>query len=172
MPISFRVETEGRIADIEAMAPERVAERLRLRIERPVQQFLMNALSQPAPPRTDIKFVWSFNKAANTRARRWWFWALSQGKISTDGKHYKRTGDMAERFHISVTRQGNVITIDASNPAPGSEHVYGSETQQQIPGHKTTGWIDVQDLILSALEFVEDTLEEELDREMTRILKV
>ncbi|NIN36641.1 MAG: hypothetical protein GTO60_16720 [Gammaproteobacteria bacterium] len=170
MPVAFQVSFEGRIVDVEQLAPNRIATRLQREIQEPIGRFLQQALSQQAPPRTDVKFVWSLNRAANERARRWWFYAIREGLVSTDGSHYKRSGDMVRNWNITVSRQGNSITIDASNKSPGSEFVYGSETQNQIPGHATTGWPEVQELLLLALEFVEEQAAIIIDREINRIL--
>jgi hypothetical protein len=106
----------------------------------PVERRLDAVLRTPAPPRTNQKFVWSFNREANTRARRWWFRQIKLGNIPTDGEHYIRSNTIINAWISEIRIDGDAILFTLSNPAPGASHVYGSPEQTQVPGHASTGW--------------------------------
>jgi len=121
----------------------------------PVERRLDVVAAQVPPARDDTKFVWSLNRSANARARRWWFWQLSQGNINTDGQHYIRSGVIPNSWQTEIAIAGSEVTLTIFNPAKGSEFVYGSPEQTQVPGHATTGWINYQEL-LGFIEVVRD----------------
>lgn len=111
-------------------------------IEDPLLNELAFMPGTPASP-----FVWSHNKEENDRARRWWFWAISAGKVRTDGSHYIRTGDLVNSWSIEIQADGLETRVVLSNPANILPLVQGSLAQDltaaarfQIPGHKKTGW--------------------------------
>lgn len=53
------------------------------------------------PRRTNSgKFVWSSDEAANTRARNWFFWALRNNIVQSNGSRYKRTGLYRKSWQI------------------------------------------------------------------------
>jgi hypothetical protein len=95
------------------------------------------------PPRDNTKFVWSFNRAANQRARRWWFDAIKRGVINTDGEHYIRSGEIPNAWETEIIINTNEILLRIFNPAPGAERVYGSPEINQVPGHAFTGWTNI-----------------------------
>ena len=130
----------GRVAKPLFLDPKNIAAEMGRQLTVPVNRRLRRPLMTPAPPRSDVKFVWSLNRAADERARRWWFRAVREGLVPTDGEHYRRSGTIPASWIITVSRDTNPITVIAQNPAEGSEFVYGSETQRQVPGHATTGW--------------------------------
>lgn len=88
-------------------------------------------------------FVWSYNQAANMRARRWYFWALKQGLIPTDGTSYKRTGAMIAAFNVQVAFDdlGGLLSVTNDTRA----HLY-TMGERQVPGHIVTGWPNQEDL--------------------------
>jgi hypothetical protein len=97
----------------------------------------------PASP-----FVWSNNKEANDRARRWWFWAISAGDVRTDGRHYIRTEQLVNGWSIEILSEGETTRVKLENPSSVLPLVQGSLAQNisqagrfQIPGHRNTGWI-------------------------------
>ncbi len=113
----------------------------------PIERRLDVFAAQIPPPRDDTKFVWSFNRGANKRARGWWFWQLSLGNINTDGEHYIRSNVIPNSWQTEIAVEGDEIALTIFNPAEGSEHVYGSEDTPQVPGHATTGWINYKQLL-------------------------
>jgi hypothetical protein len=89
------------------------------------------------PPAKASPYVWSLNKDANDRARKWYFRQLALGKIPTDGQRYQRTGAMLDAFEITTLFSNNAIGLEVVNSAPGVDYVMG---ERQIYGHKQTGW--------------------------------
>lgn len=51
-----------------------------------------------------------------------------------------RTGIIINAWTLEITRQGEKSYMLLVNPAAGSEFVYGSPTQRQVPGHARTGY--------------------------------
>jgi hypothetical protein len=109
-----------------------------------IERRLDRVVSEEAPPRDDSKFVWSFNREANKKARRWWFRELKLGSINTDGRHYQRTGVIRNSWQTEISISGDEVILSLFNPAPGSEYLYGSPEQRQVPGHTATGWPNYQ----------------------------
>ena len=83
-------------------------------------------------------FIWSYDPAAQGRARRWWF--ANKGK---NGPH-KRTGDMERAWDVRFIQVGDGGVIEASNEASGVEYVYGDK---QIPSHYLTGWPQADEVV-------------------------
>lgn len=90
-------------------------------------------------------FVWSYNKAANDRARRWWFMAIDKGLVRTDGVRYVRSGELGESWEMIYDASNGTITF--FNSADGAGYVIGD---RQIPGHRRTGWQQI-DMMLDDL---------------------
>lgn len=88
-------------------------------------------LSNRQPP---LPMIWSFNPAAQARARAWYF-ANVVPKGSKGGR-YKRTGAMDKATQVTgnFTKTGGVITL--GNNALGSLYVFGF---RQVPGHSAAG---------------------------------
>ena len=114
---------------------------------REVEPLLKRALAV-APPRRNLKFVWSFNSEANARARRWWFAMIRKGVIPTDGNRYRRTGGMASAFrsmyqYVATEKRHEILIVGGFR---GSRYVVGTFDERrhfQIPGHSSrfgTGW--------------------------------
>lgn len=82
--------------------------------------------SQPGLP-----MIWSFNPAAQARARRWYF-ANIVPKGSKGGR-YRRTGktDAATIVTGNFSKNGGTITLE--NNAKGSEYVFGA---RQVPSFR------------------------------------
>lgn len=137
------------LSEMSQLADTKTIERMVNRdIAPPIERRLDVVAATIAPPRDDTKFVWSLNRAANARARRWWFWQLSQGNIPTDGQHYIRSNTIPNSWQTEIFIEGDEVQLTIFNPAPGSEFLYGSPTQTQVPGHATTGWLNYTDLLL------------------------
>ena len=106
----------------------------------PIERRLDAVLRTPAPPRPDEKYVWSFNRAANRRAQRWWFAQIKKGSIPTDGSHYLRSNTIINAWVSQIITDGDTVIFTIGNSAPGAEHLYGSPTQNQNPSHFVDGW--------------------------------
>lgn len=74
---------------------------------------------------------------ATPKSRRWYFWALSEGKIPTDGTRYKRTHMLSQAWKVGLTVGDNSIAFFAENKRKEEKFVSG---KRQVPGHRTTGW--------------------------------
>jgi hypothetical protein len=148
--IKFKeVDTKDIIKEMRQLADQRTIARMVSRdIAPPIERRIDAIVKQPAPPRTSIKFVWSLNRAANARARRWWFANLRAGNIPTDGQHYLRSGVIENSWQNEIFLDGDEVVLSFFNPADGAEYVYGSPEQTQVPGHATTGWLNYKDLLV------------------------
>lgn len=94
-----------------------------------------------APPRTNAKFIWSLDAAANLRAQRWWFWQLRLGNIPTDGSHYKRQGTPPRGGKVIVEKQGDRTVIILTNTWSKAGLIFGQiDKDTRLPGHIATGW--------------------------------
>jgi len=148
--IEFEIETRGTLVDIDlvdALSTKKFARKIQREVMPKIERRADHLLSAIAPPRDDSRFVWSFNRAANARARRWWFWAIAQGIVQTAGGHYRRTNKIAESWEFFATTSPDGIEIIANNDAPGSEFLYGSQSRRQVPGHRSTGWLNLDETI-------------------------
>jgi len=90
---------------------------------------------QPAHP-----FIWSFDAAAQARARNWWFAAIG-GKIPgvsipTDGNRYRRTGKGVAGIDVVFDRPQDTIAIEVADQR-FYNYVVGP---RQVPSHERTGW--------------------------------
>lgn len=117
----------------------------------PISRAFDRTVRRYPPPRNPaIRFVWSRDPAANTRARRWWF-------ANRDGAHV-RTGDLGDAWETDLYLLGGEIITDVSNDSRGASYVYGSEDHGQVPGHVTTGWQPITETIGQYAEATEDAL--------------
>jgi len=103
----------------------------------------------------DLPFIWSYDPAAQARARRWYF--ANKVPKGSKGGRYQRTGAMAEAWDVlaDATDYSGILAID--NPAKGAEYVYGPK---QVPSHYATGWENVDDVIS---EFQEQATDEVIE---------
>lgn len=122
-----------------------------------LERVLDRTLRTPAPARNrNIRFVWSTNPEANERARKWWF-------ANNDGA-YVRTGKIPNAWTAETSLRNGVVTMSIQNAEEGASYVYGSDTYNQIPGHRTTGWPNAADVLLGIFAEVEDDIDEAIDR--------
>lgn len=143
MPLRFNSNQLGKFSDKIASRSSIVA-----RLQAPLRasiatRLLQRDLVRKTPkPRTSSspRFIWSRDKAAQDRARRWWFAAIARGEIPTNGQNYQRTGQLQRAWKIEVTRKGTTLTLIAANNNRGAVYVYGDYGRPQIPGHRATGW--------------------------------
>ena len=107
-------------------------------MQQPTQKF--NQTVQTVPSKLPgLPFIWSKVKAAQNRARRWWFAAIA-GKIpgvriETSGGRYKRKTDKIDAG-ATVDPKAGEITIEIPGGAFG-DWVTG---KRQVPSHKRTPW--------------------------------
>jgi hypothetical protein len=107
-------------------------------LEQPTQAF--NKTVQTVPSKLPgHPFIWSKLKAAQNRARRWWFAAIA-GKIpgvriETQGGRYKRKSDKIDAG-AEVDPKTGIVTIEIPAGAFGT-WVTGPK---QVPSHKQTPW--------------------------------
>lgn len=82
-------------------------------------------------------FVWSYDKAANRRAQKWWFAHKKEGA-------YERTGALEAAWDVQFIEDTSGGYFQAENEASGVEYVYG---EKQIPSHYLTGWPQADDVV-------------------------
>ena len=95
-------------------------------------------------------FVWSYDPAAQGRARRWWF-------ANKDGPH-QRTGAMERAWDVRFVQVGDGGEIEAFNEASGVEYVYGD---RQVPSHYLTGWPQADTVVAEEAQVMTDQLIED-----------
>lgn len=109
---------------------------------------------QPAHP-----FIWSFDTAAQTRARNWWFAAINDKipgvSIPTDGSRYKRTGKGIEGIQVIFDRPLDTIAVEVADDR-FYNYVVGP---RQVPSHQRTGWkrIDLE-IERAEVEFLDNAI--------------
>lgn len=101
-----------------------------------------------------LPFIWSRTASKDARARRWYFANKVRGR---GGGRYQRTGKIAAGWKLKtdLKRAGGVITL--SNSVPGVEYVMGN---RQVPSHKRTGWVNVQDASTEFSQILTDNASE------------
>ena len=98
---------------------------------------------------------WSNTPDANTRARRYYWWAVHAGVINADPDTgaYIRSGQYGEAWYVAFEATAGVFAFRIGTTYPGAIYVGGSLNQRtpgaaarwQNPGHAATGWpIQVQ----------------------------
>lgn len=83
----------------------------------------------------DLPFIWSYDKAAQGRARRWYF-ANKVPKGSSGGR-YQRTGELEANWDVQFIEDSAGGYFQAENDARAALYVYG---ERQVPSHYLTGW--------------------------------
>jgi hypothetical protein len=83
-------------------------------------------------------FKWSFNQAAQMRARLWWFAAIA-GRIpgvtiNTSGGRYRRSGKLLKNVKLFFDRKKREFILEM--PGVGKWVI----TEDQVPSHARTGW--------------------------------
>ena len=112
----------------------------RLRITRIRSQ--IKADLQPPDAQPDLPFVWSYDPAAQKRARGYYF-AVIVPKGSRGGR-YQRTGKMAAAWDVLFTDARDSASITLENDRPGAEYVYGDK---QVLSHYLTGWSQLDEIV-------------------------
>jgi hypothetical protein len=107
-------------------------------MQQPTQKFNQTVQAVPAKL-PGHPFIWSKVKAAQARARRWWFAAIAGRipgvRIETSGGRYKRQSNKIDAGAIVDDKKG-IITIEIPGGAFGEWVV----TKKQVPSHKRTPW--------------------------------
>lgn len=117
----------------------------------PIERLLDKTLVNNTPPKRgpgSPRFVWSNNRAANERARRWWF--ANADKFPSRNGYYARTGKLQRAWRVDVVLERGRVLIRAVNDNRGASYVYGRPRVQQVPGHKRTGWPYAPDKLAEA----------------------
>jgi hypothetical protein len=123
-------------------------------MQAPTKQF--NQTVQTVPSRFPAHpFIWSKVKAAQARARRWWFAAIAGRipgvRIETSGGRYKRQSDKIDAGAMVDDKKG-IITIEIPGGNFG-DYVTGPK---QVPSHKRTPWPRIDQ---EAEAYIEETIE-------------
>ncbi len=132
-----------------------------------LDQRLGKGATPPARTINSPKFIWSFDRAKNARARRWFFANYPNG--------YKRTGRLEQSWRFTVTpSQDNRVVVDLRNDTNASSYVYGSPAfnYEQVPGHVTTGWPNArigESIVLDATIYLETKLTAIIDSEIEKL---
>ena len=135
---------------------------------------LISQLGQEARPRGNDKYVWSNNKAANERARAWWFDKIRRGLMPTDGSHYIRQRQPPRGWNTDISIEASNIVFAVFNTWPGAKYVWGKLTgasyigdyDTRNPTHASDGWPLAYPIVEQVFLFMVDDL---LDKYNTRI---
>lgn len=99
-----------------------------------MQRELEPLTTEPRIP--TLPFIWSFDPAAQARARRYYFGVKLKGKPR--GGRYSRTHMLVNQWKkIIVARTPNEATFTTGNDMPGLDYVQGPS---QVPSHNDSGW--------------------------------
>jgi hypothetical protein len=105
-----------------------------------VRALIKNDLKAPdAVP--DLPFIWSYDPAANARARRWYF-ANKVPKGSRGGR-YQRTGALEAAWEVVFVEDDSGAAIVLQNDEDAARYVWGN---RQVPSHYLTGWQPIEDI--------------------------
>lgn len=100
-------------------------------------------LEKEDPRQSSGTYRWSYDPAANARARRWWFANYVNRKGGRrQGGRYKRTGRTVKSWKVTGTFARNQGAITITNEAPGAKYVFVKAHQN--PSHTRTGWKTVE----------------------------
>lgn len=155
--ISFSLTTNLRLADLVRDAQKQEQRVFYRRVNRQVIPRLERRLDrilriEPAPRGLGSpKFIWSTNLAKQRKAQRWFFKHYPNG--------YTRTHDLSKAWETSIDFKDGQLSISVENPSPGASFVYGSDEYDQVPGHKTTGWIPIADTVVDVGAELEDDVQ-------------
>lgn len=118
-----------RLERLQAQAPRLVEEAVEFGA-RIVRLDLLNFLEQePGPPQYPLRW-------ASEKQRRAFFATNGFGK----GIPYRRTGQLAQGWTVTVEQARARTTLTLANPAGAARYVYGP---QQQPFHADTGWHEI-----------------------------
>lgn len=73
------------------------------------------------------------------------------------GIPYVRTRTIASAFMVTPVLSADNLDIMLDNPEPGSVYVYGP---RQVPGHKTTGWTPLAEIVEKAQDYADEQVVE------------
>jgi hypothetical protein len=140
--------------DIKAL-PQRYRTEFNKETRKPIKNLRRRVGRAPAR-KPSLPFQWSKNRAAQGRARRWYFAAINNKipgvRIPTSGGRYRRTGRMLKNLKVRFNRQQRTITAEGAD-SQGALHTIGP---RQVPSHKRTGWKRIdKELDRAAGEFLD-----------------
>lgn len=100
---------------------------------------LMAALQAYPRERSGKWGGWSPDPKKNARAAAWWFAAVRDGRVKTNGRHYIRTGKLGKGYQSRLLRTTNgEILISVKNTE--NRAYRWTKGKRQIIGHALTGW--------------------------------
>lgn len=173
--ISFDITPDddltGLVIELREFVPKRLSRAIAREVipeaQRKLDRKVDSILRPPAPPRGRNKFVWSHDPVKNERGRRGFFARYPNG--------FNRTGQLGRDWQADITFQNSVIETSIRNDNEGASYVYGSEAYNfvQVPGHKTTGWLNagetVPDILLETQIEVERGVNLAIDQEIEKL---
>src|SRR5258706_6582580 len=152
--IVFRTTfTLGKAFDKLAQIPGRAAqifrERLGSEISPELQSYVLAIMAEtPGEPSSPFEF-------ATLKSSRFYFWLITSSVFSaaSDGAHWIRSGEIENSWQVEVSYGALNATIRVFSNNPAAKFVYGPNPNDQVAGHKHTGWgeqfIRAQKLVLS-----------------------
>lgn len=136
-------ESPALMANYQKIRTRQTRERIRARLKAPQDL--------PALP-----FVWSYDPAAQARARRWYF--ANMVPKGSKGGRYQRTGKMEEATNVRFVTDdlGGYFLVE--NDADGASFVLG---ERQVPSHYATGWQRIDEVVEQEAALMSDQLVED-----------
>jgi hypothetical protein len=107
----------------------------------------------------DLPFVWSYDPAANARARRWYF--ANKVPKGSKGGRYQRTGALTDGLDVALFSETDGFSAAITSAFDKFEYVIGD---RQVPSHEQTPWFNLdaivdEESILLADEVIDRWLE-------------
>lgn len=108
---------------------------------------------------------------ATPASRRYYLWAVRTGKIKTSGGRYQRSHRLSQKWIFRFVRTDEGAQFVLENGALEAKWVYGSFDQRrnyQVPGHRNTGWVPINETAEFILDLTYDEYVKEFDRVIPR----
>lgn len=150
--VNFTLKYDRDVVDALANDVRGSAKAVQLYAQKVVPSLIRRTLSplttEPRAP--SLPFVWSYDPAANARARRWYFANKVKGRT---GGRYARTHALVNNWRVIGAQSQNGAILTISNDTPGLDYVQGP---RQVPSHQASGWAQYDDILLKAEEKAND----------------
>ena len=118
-------------------------------------------------------------KFATEKSRRYYFWLIKQGSVTTDGSRYIRSGRLGKSwsFEVKTNRQGVALVVATS--AKMARYVGGTMAiskpslarRSQVAGHRNTGWQAWVDRLNPLLDSIQGDFEAKYAQRVNEIGK-
>lgn len=122
-----------------------VVEEIQQEVYDEIQPILLYELQHyPGPAKHPFEF-------ATKKSRQWYFWAIKEKKIPTDGKRYIRQYKFRDSWEIDLEKVGAAEwQLVVKNSYSATKYIVGTFDKRRdyrVPGHINTGWLLVRETV-------------------------